>query len=282
MAINNFIPTIWSEHLLNSLGKQYIGVANCNHDYEGEILGKGSTVKICGLNPITIGDYTKNSDIGEPQELADHAYELTIDQAKYFNFQIDDVDRVQASPNLMDYAIRTATEAIAKDTDRYIYRLHKETGVMTHTLIDVRNEALYTQILFLRENFLNAGVTNMSDIVLEVSPYVATELLRAKMDAVPSIETFENGCIGSIAGMKVFVSPEIECDSDGQYVTSYCYMRTKRAIAFAEQFSEIEAYRPEKRFAEAVKGLHLYGAKIIYPSEFCVVEFKYDETGTRQ
>ena len=281
MAINNFIPTVWSEHLLTSLGKQYIAVANCNRDYEGEILGKGSSVKICGLNPITIGDYTKNTDIGAPQELSDRAFELTIDQAKYFNFQIDDVERVQSSPNLMDLAIRTATEAIANDTDRYIYRLHKESGQMVHTLTDLHNDALYTKLLFIREDFLNAGITNMSDIVLEVSPYVATELLRAKMDAVPTTETFENGCIGSIAGMKVFVSPNIECESDGQYVTSYCYMRSKRAIAFAEQFSEIEAYRPEKRFAEAVKGLHLYGAKIIYPSEFCVIQFQYDDTNER-
>lgn len=282
MAINNFIPTIWSEHLLNALGKQYIGVANCNRDYEGEILGKGSSVKICGLNPITIGTYTKNSDISQPQELSDQAYELTIDQAKYFNFQIDDVERVQSSPKLMDLAIRSATEAIAKDTDRYIYRLYQNEGGTMHTLTDVHNDALYTQMLFIRENFLNAGITNLSDIVLEVSPYVATELLRAKMDAVPTTETFENGCIGSIAGMKVFVSPDVEVTRDGQYVTSYCYMRSKRAIAFAEQFSEIEAYRPEKRFAEAVKGLHLYGAKIIYPDEFCVIQFQYDEAGERQ
>ena len=49
-------------------------------------------------------------------------------------------------------------------------------------------------------------------------------------------------------------------------------MRTKRAIAFAEQLSEIEAYRPEKRFADAVKGLHLYGVKVVYPEEMVVVE----------
>ena len=46
----------------------------------------------------------------------------------------------------------------------------------------------------------------------------------------------------------------------------------KRAIAFAEQLSEISAYRPEKRFADAVKGLHLYGAKVVYPNELVVIE----------
>jgi hypothetical protein len=49
-------------------------------------------------------------------------------------------------------------------------------------------------------------------------------------------------------------------------------MRTTRAIAFAEQLSEIDAYRPEKRFADAVKGLHLYGAKLVYPSEMVLID----------
>jgi hypothetical protein len=56
-------------------------------------------------------------------------------------------------------------------------------------------------------------------------------------------------------------------------------MRTKRAIAFAEQISDIEAFRPEKRFADAVKGLHLYGAQAIYPNEMVMIKISlpYDE-----
>ena len=50
-----------------------------------------------------------------------------------------------------------------------------------------------------------------------------------------------------------------------------CIARTGRAIAFAEQLSEINAYRPEKRFADAVKGLHLYGAKVVYPNEMVTI-----------
>jgi len=51
-----------------------------------------------------------------------------------------------------------------------------------------------------------------------------------------------------------------------------CLARTKRAIAFAEQLSEIDAYRPELRFADAVKGLHLYGAKVVYPNEMVLLD----------
>ena len=78
-----------------------------------------------------------------------------------------------------------------------------------------------------------------------------------------------------IAGCKVFVSNNInKLISDGGATTAYrCMMRTKRAIAYAEQLSEIEAYRPESRFCDAVKGLHLYGAAVIYPEELYVLEY---------
>ena len=56
MAISNFIPTVWSEALLQSLGKKYVGVANCNREYEGEIKEKGSSVKVCGVGSVTVFD----------------------------------------------------------------------------------------------------------------------------------------------------------------------------------------------------------------------------------
>ena len=71
-----------------------------------------------------------------------------------------------------------------------------------------------------------------------------------------------------IAACKIYVSNNVVIDENGFH---QCLFRTKRAVTFAEQISEVEAYRPEKRFADAVKGLHLYGAKVVYPDEFMVL-----------
>ena len=38
------------------------------------------------------------------------------------------------------------------------------------------------------------------------------------------------------------------------------------AISFAEQIVKVEAYRPESAFSDAMKGLHLYGAKLVRPT----------------
>ena len=115
-----------------------------------------------------------------------------------------------------------------------------------------------------------------SDIVLEVSPEVATILMKEKADYVSfNNDILENGYIGSIAGCNVFVTNSIY--KEGSTVVCHkCLVRTKRAIAFAEQLSEIIAYRPEKRFADAVKGLHLYGAKVVYPNELVCIDVQLE------
>ena len=67
-----------------------------------------------------------------------------------------------------------------------------------------------------------------------------------------------------LVSLKIFVSNNVKVTEDGKH---NCMVRTKRAIAYAEQLSKVHAYRPELRFADALKGLHLYGAKVIYPAE---------------
>ena len=271
MAITNFIPTIWSENLYRALDQQYIGVANCNRDYEGEIQHMGSTVKICGVGKVTVGDYTKNADLGDPQALNDTVKELIIDRARFFNFQIDDVDRAQSTPKLMDAALQNAASALCEDADKYVFGLWEkmENSVSNDNTTE---ETILDTIVKARERLYRAGVTDSSQVVLEVSPQIASILFRTKLSlATDNTPTLENGCVGSIAGCKIYVSNNVVVDEAGPVTYHKCFMRTKRAVSFAEQLSEIDAYRPEKRFADAVKGLHLYGASVIYPDEAIVV-----------
>ena len=273
MAISNFIPTIWSENLLTALDKQYIAVAHCNREFEGEIKNKGSVVKICGVGAIDVKDYTKNTDMSTPQALSDTVQELAIDQAKYFNFQIDDIDKTQCTPKLMDAAMSVAAKAIANEADKYIFSLYQQAG-NTIECYASESSVLLDAIIDARQKLYENNVTDMENVVLEVSPAVASEILKAKI-ALPICDSsiIETGYLGSVAGCKIYVSNNIpEEEGEAGSKRFRCFMRTTRAIAFAEQFSDIEAYRPEKRFADAIKGLHLYGAKVVYPSEMVVLD----------
>ena len=271
MAITNFISTIWSENLYKQLDKKYVAVANCNREWEGEIKQKGDRVKILGVGPIAIQDYTKNTNLSNPPALSDTVRELVINQAKAFNFQIDDIDRAQSTPKIMDEALRLAAGALANEADKHVFSLYSAATADNIITLDNANESnimdtILAGVLKLQNNGVSDG------IVLEVSPAVASIILKAKLNlATDNKDVIEHGCIGSIAGCKIFVSNNIgftESDTNTKYK---CFMRTKRAIAFAEQLSEVEAYRPELRFADAVKGLMLFGAKVVYPNEFVVL-----------
>ncbi len=271
MAINNFIPTVWSETLYTELDKHYIAVKHCNREFEGDIRGRGSSVKICGVGAINVSTYTKDTDLSTPQTLSDNVRQLNIDQAKCFNFQIDDIDRAQATPKLMNAAMSVAAGALANVADQYVYSLYDGAGE-TISEANTTAENLLDHMIMARQLLFANNVTDSSDIIFEVSPAIATLIIKAKLATLSdNSDVLENGCLGRIAGCRVFVSNNIASEEDDSSVTYKCLARTTRAIAFAEQLSEINAYRPEKRFADAVKGLHLYGAKVVYPSEMVLL-----------
>ena len=272
MAISNFIPTVWSETLYQELDREYIGVSNCNRDFEGDIKGMGSVVKICGVGNIVLSDYSKNNDMNSPQTLSDTVKEMRINNAKCFNFQIDDIDRAQANPKLMEGAMHNAASALASEADRHIYELVSSADKIIH-LVDPSEEEVLNALLAARRYLYEKNVIDSSDIVIEISPIVAELLIRAKiLLSSDNVDNIEKGCLGTVAGCKVFVTNNLYTELEDNYLLYYCAVRSKRAIAYAEQISEIEAYRPEKRFADAVKGLHLYGAAIIYPNELVSVK----------
>ena len=272
MAITNFIPTIWSENLYSQLDKKYIAANHCNRDFDGEISEKGSVVNIVGVGEIDVFDYTADTDMSDPQVLSDTLRALTIDQAKAFNFQIDDIDRAQCTPKLMNEAMKVAASALANAADSHIFSLYSDAST-TITEASASVENIIDHIIKARTVLFSNNVSDASDIVIEVSPAVAALILKAKIElSTDNTDALENGCIGSIGGCKIFVSNNIHTEEQSGVNYHKCIARTKRAIAYAEQLSEIVAYRPEKRFADAVKGLHLYGAKVVYPNEMVVLD----------
>ena len=275
MSIENFIPLIWSETLYTNLDKKYIGVENCNRDFEADVKEKGAAIRISGIGSVDVKNYDRNTDMGEPQTLNDTSTMFIVDQAKYFNFQIDDVDNAQTTPKLMSAAMSVAADALANEADKYVYGLY-ENVVKTIRVNETTADNIISTILSARRKLYEQNVSNPEDIVIEVSPAVAELIFKAKINlGSDNMEMLENGCIGKIAGCKVFVSNNIHYDDTSTTgITFYkCLMRTKRAIAFTQQISEIEAYRPEHRFADAVKGLCLYGGGIIYENEIIVLDF---------
>lgn len=122
MAITNFIGEVWAAQILQNLQKSlvYGQVGVINRDYEGDVKGKGDTVRITAHGPITIDNYDRSGGLNDPEELDDASTTLEITQAKYFNFRIDDIDKAQMNVALMESATRDAAYQLADVADQYI------------------------------------------------------------------------------------------------------------------------------------------------------------------
>ena len=278
MALDSFIPEIWSARLLHNLNKTLIyGQTNViNRDYEGEIKNFGDTVRINSIGRVTVGDYAKNNDMAAPETLTDAQTTLTIDQSKYFNFQIDDIDKIQQYPKLMDAAMQEAAYALANTADQFIAGHYVD--VATDNVIgdDTTPEAPTAETAY--ELLVDLSVLlDENDIPptgrwVIVPPWYEGLMLKddrfVKSGVLPAEQRLLNGIVGQAAGFTVLKSNNVPNTAGAKYKIMAGH---SMAWSFAEQASQVEAYRPESRFADAVKGLHLYGAKVVRPNALAVL-----------
>src|SRR5690349_11635768 len=122
MSLDNFNPEIWAAELNRAYERSlvYANPAVINRDYEGDIQAAGDTVRINSVGDPTIGDYTKNTDMSAVETLTDAQATLLIDQQKYFNFAVDDIDAAQQKPKVMAEAMGRAGFGLRSSVDTYI------------------------------------------------------------------------------------------------------------------------------------------------------------------
>lgn len=264
MAVTNFIQSIWSKKIQDDLELKCKLVDNCLRDYEGDVKHAAS-VKILGVGEPTIGTYDSTKDI-DIEEMSDKGQMLTIDQANYFAFYVDDVNQAQSVPGLKEKYQEKAVHGLAIKRDSYIANLIKgATNVTTATnkTQDAVKQAIDDAIVALRErNFDEEGV-------IEITPAVyglfKNELITLSTN---NPEYIKKGIVGVYDDFNVIMSNNMAKDSSH----AYCDIRGKKAIAFAGQINEVEALRAEKRFKDIIRGLDTFGAKVIDEARIQVIK----------
>ena len=267
MAITNFIPELWSANILLELQKNLVYGSAVNRDYEGDIANYGDTVHITGIAHISIGDYTAHTDITIEPATDKDAGELVINQSKYFAFEIDDVEKRQAMNNLTAAYSQDAAYKLRDLTDQYLAGATATTAY--DTIVDLAT-ALDKQ------NVPDAGrwvivTPDFYGLLRKDSRFVA--------GAESAHSTLLNGVVGEAAGMTILKSNNAPAAKGGSTQSptdegNVIIAGTNAATTFAEQIAKVEATRKEKGFDDIVKGLHLYGAKVVRPEALATVHFK--------
>jgi hypothetical protein len=282
MSLENFIPEIWAAELNRAYMRALVyGSPACvNRDYEGEIRAAGDTVRINSIGDPTIGDYTKNTNISAVETLTDAQATLLINQQKYFNFQVDDIDAAQQKPKVMAEAMNRAGFGLRSAVDTYIASLYTDAAGAIGSTGSPKTvtEPATTSNLTAYEYLVDLGVLlDEADVPADGRFAVVPswyEGLLLKDQRFVSFGTVANranlvgGAIGEAAGFTLLKSNNVPNTAATKYRIIAGH---PSAWSFASQIASIEAYRPELRFGNAVKGLLVFGAKVVKPSGLAVL-----------
>ena len=281
MSIRNFVPTIWSANVETALRKTlvYGGPMVANRNYEGEIRSAGDTVKITSVGRPTIQDYVPGSTAINPEPLNTGQRVFQVDQAKYFAFEVDDVDKAQAQGDFMPAATGEAGYGMSDVVDRFVAGLHTQipaSGLtasidMDTTTWSTEAGKAYDDVLVALSVLLDEQNVPEEGRYAVVPPWFYGVLRRdgrfIEADKSANAGALRTGMVGDAAGFTILRSNNVPNPSGDEHVIT---AGTSTAITFASQITEIEAYRPESSFSDAVKGLSVYGAKVVRPD--CIVK----------
>lgn len=273
MALD-FIPTVWAARLLVALEKALIyGQANVsNREYEGEIRKAGNTVKIASIGDVTVDNYTKDTDINDPESLTDDEQTLLINNAKYFNFYVDSVDRAQQNVNVLDEAMRRSSWKLRDEADTFLANAMdaavpagNKIGTTGTPKVPTKTDA-YEYLVDLGV-LLDESNTPIDGRFVVVPAWFHGLLLKddrfIRSGTMPSDRRLANGMVGEAAGFTILKSNNVPNTTGTKYKIIAGH---SIATAYVEQILDVQTYKPEKRFGDAVKGLHVYGAKVVRPN----------------
>lgn len=281
MAVDTFIPELWEAELLVALEEHHVAAQDgiVNRDYEGEITQKGDTVHIGSLSDPTIATYTKNVTVISPQTLTTTDQTLLIDQSKYFAFEVDNIDARQTGEGgqLLNKAANRSAIGLRDTLDTFLLTL-MTTGGTVLTPQDVATaDAAFLLLRTLRMR-LNKNNVPTDERWAVVSPEFEALILGDNrfIDAsrYGSTTPIMNGEIGRAIGFRILTSNNLPAGTAGTppEVSNFVLAGHPMATTLAEQIVQVKAYEPDDSFSDAIKGLHVYGGKVVRPEALISVD----------
>ncbi|MEG1965612.1 MAG: hypothetical protein RR064_05640, partial [Oscillospiraceae bacterium] len=207
--------------------------------------------------------------------IEDSSVTMNINQIAYFDYMVDDVDKIQARGDGIHMALASEiSEGIANVMDKYIADLAKDKMAVldSATPYAVTNQNILSVIDEALIKLYKNDVKQNSKVTLTCSPrfYMLLRQAYTKLDSNNS-DIMKNGNVGRYGNVEVKMSNNVATKGGADLIQ----LKTDRAIAFCNPNPHTEAYRPENYFSDAVKGYALFDAKIVRPKEMIVLNVKF-------
>ncbi len=270
-----FIPEIFSKLLQAKFYKESVLPAISNTDYEGEITGQGDKVHIRQTPTITINDYTGSIT---NQDLTSTNVELLIDQSKYYSFLLDDIQKTQSDIDLMEAASGDAAEQmrIAVETAVLASVVSGATTIESSTTTITASNIL-ASILTASKTLDELNIPEEGRFIVMSPEFISllkqSELRQAYLTG-DGTSPLRNGKVGVVDRFTVYQSNMLFTDTSGSTSGATNVLAGHpKAITFASQFTNNETVRLESTFGSAVRGLKVYGSKVVTPDALYVAKW---------
>lgn len=265
-AITNFQQTLWSKKIQTVLETVTGLRKHSDFQFEGECK-MGKELKILGVTRPTIREYVPGTPLNR-EAGTDSSQLLKIDQFRYFDFEVEDIDKAQSVPGLIEALSSEAALGLAESADAYIATLTADATYASASYAIGKT----TIVAEIEKGFAQLYTNNCKTtdtFYLEVSPKFYTTLRPAMTELfTDNVEMSKKGIVGKYGNALVSIENNLHDDKTDKW----CLLRTSKAIAFAGQIDKVEAYRPQDAFTDAVKGLFVFGAKIVRPEQLYVIK----------
>lgn len=264
----NFKPMFWSKYCQTELKKDLVMGNWCDYQFEGEIK-KGSRLKIVGANRPKIVDYKKGTNL-VPENIADNSQYLDITEAKAFCFEVDDVEKAQKIEGYLETQFDEAKNALAEEAEKFVGTKAKDAlASMTSASTEITENNAISVIddahIALYKNNVSAKTPLAADLNAKHIVKLRAVLARLFTD---NVEYVKNGAVGKYGNTFLRLANCLFNDGTDDLEM----VRTKKAIAFAGQIDKIKPSDNPYGFGEIIKGLHVYGAKLVRPKELYVIK----------
>ncbi|MFJ5176712.1 P22 phage major capsid protein family protein [Streptomyces griseoviridis] len=263
MAITHFIPTIWSAQMQMQYWERTVFAPLVNRDYEGD-LTSGNKIKISGVVVPAIKDYKANNRTTSADDITDTEVEVPVDQEKNFDFYVDDIDKAQAAGTMDGYST-AASLGLAEDADKYIAgRLVAGATPIGVTDAPLDGDDAFDIIADL-QLAMNQAKVPTAGRVLAINSVFQRSLVGAsskltEVDTSGDPEGLREGTVGRLLGFRIISTENMPVTARAQAVAF-----NKDACAYVSQIQKVEGMRAQNKFADRLRGLHVYGSKIIRP-----------------
>ena len=284
MSVRDAIPVIFAATLLQELKNKLVFGKIAFKKHSGEIKERGDRIKLKGYGGVTINDYKPGDptwDAANPNGITYETPEavamfLDVDQAKDYGIKLHDITELQSDPAARQHYAKEAGYGLEEQVDKYIAALYSQSAKGAHVL---KHTGMTTALI---TSYIGALWTALKDVNVEdkwiaFPPWVTLKLQLAGILHADDLKgELKNGFIGKVLHWDMYESNN--CVSLAPATAgrrrNIIMAGSYQSIAFVDQMTESESLRSQGYFADLIRGLHVWGARVVKPKELFYLDLE--------